>query len=81
MAELQVDNLPQHSLEELKTAQKVLSKELRHKKAEEKEAETLHKLAAKHGYNLTKEVVKPEEKQADGKPVEVKPAAAAPFKM
>ncbi len=81
MAELQVDNLPQHNLEELKTAQKVLSKELRHKKAEEKEAETLHKLAAKHGYNLTKEVVKPEEKKAEGKPVEVKPVAAAPFKM
>ena len=52
MAELQVDNLPQHSLEELKTAQKVLSKELRHKKAEEKEAETLHKLAAKPAITL-----------------------------
>ena len=81
MTELQFDNLSLQTLEKLKTAQKVLSKELRHKKAEEKEAETLHKLAAKHGYNLTKEVVKPEEKKAEGKPVEVKPAAAAPFKM
>jgi hypothetical protein len=59
-----------------------LSKELRHKKAEEKEAETLHKLAAKHGYNLTKEVVKPNrEKDGREKPVEVKLVAAVPFKM
>jgi uncharacterized small protein (DUF1192 family) len=80
MAELQFDNLSQHSLDELKTAQKVLSKEIRRKKAEEKEAETLHKLAAKHGFKLTKDTGKPEEKKTEGKPTEVKPDATAPFK-
>jgi hypothetical protein len=53
MTELQFDNLSLHIFKKLKTAQKILSKEFRHKKAEEKEAETLYKLAAKHGYNLT----------------------------
>jgi uncharacterized small protein (DUF1192 family) len=80
MAELKFDNLSLHTVEELKTAQKVLSKELRRKKAEEKEAETLHKLAAKHGYKLTKDTRKPEEKKTEEKLTEVKPAAAAPFK-
>jgi uncharacterized small protein (DUF1192 family) len=34
MAELKFDNLSLHTVEELKTAQKVLSKELRRKKAD-----------------------------------------------
>ena len=77
MAELQFDNLSQHTLEELKNAQKALSKEVRRKKAEEKEAETLQKLAEKLGYKITKEGGKLEEE----KPTETKPAAVAPFKM
>ncbi len=77
MAELQFDNLSQHTLEELKNAQKALSKEVRRKKAEEKEAETLQKLAEKLGYKITKEGGKLEER----KPTETKPAAAVPFKM
>ena len=88
MAELKFNTLPFKTLdewektqvnagdEELHALQKSISKELRRRKAEKKQAEAFEKWAAKHGYEFTK---KPE-KIKEEKPEEKKPAAAAPFK-
>jgi hypothetical protein len=94
MAEIKFNTLPFKTLEdwektqvnagdeELLALQKSISKELRRRKAEKKQAEIFEKWAIKHGYEITK---KPESKEAaktpEGKPDEKKPAAAAPFKM
>ena len=86
MAELKFNNLPFKSFEDwenmqkdepteiLTALQKTISKELRRRKAKEKQAKLFEKWAAAHGYELTKkkEPVKPDEK---------KPEAAASFKM
>jgi hypothetical protein len=84
MAEIKFNTLPFKTLEEwektqinagdeeLLALQKSITKELRRRKAEKKQAEAFEKWATKHGYEFTK---KPET------PAEKKPAAAAPFKM
>jgi hypothetical protein len=90
MAELKFNNLPFKTFEEWENAQKdeptetltalqkTISKELRRRKAEKKQAEAFEKWAVKHGYEFTK---KPEKEKAE-KPEEKKPAAAAAsFKM
>jgi hypothetical protein len=89
MAELHFNKLPFKTLEEwvtmqkdepdevLTTLQKTISKELRQRKAEKKQAEAMEKWATKHGY----EIIKKEGKPTEGKPEEKKSAAAAPFKM
>jgi hypothetical protein len=86
MAELRFNNLPFKTLEEwenlqkdesteiLTALQKTISKELRRRKAEEKQTKLFEKWAAAHGYELTK-------KKEPAKPDEKKPEAAAPFKM
>ena len=86
MAELKFNNLPFKTFEEWETMQKdepteiltalqkTISKELRRRKAEEKQAKLFEKWAAAHGYELTK-------KKEPGKPEEKKPEAAAPFKL
>jgi hypothetical protein len=58
----------------LTALQKTISKELRRRKAEEKQTKLFEKWAAAHGYELTK-------KKEPAKPDEKKPEAAAPFKM
>ena len=86
MAELKFNNLPFETFEdwenmqkgeptEIFTAlQKTISKELRRRKAEEKQTKLFGKWAAAHGYELTK-------KKEPAKPDEKKPEAAASFKM
>ena len=86
MAELKFNNLPFKTFEEwenmqkdepteiLTALQKTISKELRRRKAKEKQAKLLEKWAAAHGYELTK-------KKEPPKPEEKKPEAAASFKM
>jgi ABC-type amino acid transport substrate-binding protein len=86
MAELKFNNLPFKTFEEweniqkdepnntLTALQKAISKELRRRKAEEKQAKIFEKWAATHGYELIK-------KKEPAKPDEKKPEAAAPFKM
>jgi hypothetical protein len=59
----------------LTALQKTISKELRRRKAEEKQTKQFEKWAAAHGYELTKK------KESPGKPEEKKPEAAAPFKL
>ena len=58
----------------LTALQKTISKELRRRKAEEKQAKLFEKWATAHGYELIK-------KKEPGKPGEMKQEAAAPFKM
>ena len=86
MAELKFNNLPFKTFEkgenmqkeeptEILTAlQKTISKELRRRKAEEKQAKLFEKWATAHGYELIK-------KKEPGKPDEKKPEAAASLKM
>ena len=86
MAELKFNNLPFKTFEEwenmqkdepteiLTALQKTISKELRRRKAEEKQTKLFEKWAAAHGYELTK-------KKEPAKPDEKKPEAAASFKM
>jgi hypothetical protein len=86
MAELKFNNLPFKSFEDwenmqkdepteiLTALQKTISKELRRRKAEEKQTKLFEKWAATHGYEITK-------KKEPGKPEEMKQEAAAPFKM
>jgi hypothetical protein len=86
MAELKFNNLPFKSFEEwenmqkdepteiLTALQKTISKELRRRKAEEKQTKLFEKWAAAHGYELTK-------KKEPAKQDEKKPEAAASFKM
>ena len=86
MAELKFNNLPFKSFEEwekmqkdepteiLTALQKTISKELRLRRAEEKQTKLFEKWAATHGYELTK-------KKEPPKPEEKKQEAAAPFKM
>ena len=87
MAELKFNNLPFKSFEDwenmqkdepteiLTALQKTISKELRRRKAEEKQTKLFEKWATAHSYELTKK------KESPGKPEEKKPEAAAPFKM
>jgi hypothetical protein len=86
MAELKFNNLPFKSFEDwenmqkdepteiLTALQKTISKELRRRKAEEKQTKLFEKWAAARGYELTK-------KKEPAKPDEKKPEAAASFKM
>jgi hypothetical protein len=69
---LNTDDLKTYKDEELKAAQKALSKELRHRKAEAKERANLEAAAKKFGFKLTPV-------EGGEKPAEIKPAA--PFKM
>jgi hypothetical protein len=94
MAELRFNKLPFKTLEEweaaekeepnevLEALQKTISKELRRRKAEKKQAEAMEKWAAKHGYELIKKpgTIKEGVTPAEVKPEEKKPAAK-PVKM
>ena len=76
MAELKFNNLPFKSFEDwekmqkdepteiLTALQKTISKELRRRKAEEKQTKLFEKWAAKHGYEFTKKPAKPEERRS-----------------
>jgi IS30 family transposase len=92
MAELKFNNLPFKSFEDwenmqkdepteiltaLTALQKTISKELRRRKAEEKQTKLFEKWAATHGYEFTKKPEKAKEEKLEEK----KSAAATPFKM
>src|SRR5205823_4067709 len=58
------ENMQKEEPTEILTAlQKAISKELRRRKAEEKQTKLFEKWAAKHGYEFTKKPAKPEEKE------------------
>jgi hypothetical protein len=94
MAELKFNNLPFKSFEDwenmqkdepteiLTALQKTISKELRRRKAEEKQTKLFEKWAAAHGYELIKKpgTIKEGVTPAEVKPEEKKPAAK-PVKM